>query len=187
VRRAAQVATGAESETAVKIVALGAGAGAPPLGMVAAVDELARATFAEEAFSLIAELERPWTRVWVAEAPTPGPRGAAGFAIAWHVADELHVLNVATDESVRRRGVATAIMSEALHYARVQHVRIVLLEVRRSNRPALRLYRKLGFTAMGVRPGYYGDNGEDAIEMVLALDPQTGAVLPGKDEIRIEP
>jgi ribosomal-protein-alanine N-acetyltransferase len=58
--------------------------------------------------------------------------------------------------------------------------------VRRSNRPALRLYRGLGFTAMGVRPGYYGDNGEDAVEMVLALDPTTGSIQPGRDEIRLD-
>ena len=74
------------------------------------------------------------------------------FLIAWHVADELHVLNVATALHMRRRGVATAIMNEALAYARQSRVRIVLLEVRRSNRAAIRLYRTLGFSAMGLRP-----------------------------------
>jgi ribosomal-protein-alanine N-acetyltransferase len=37
-----------------------------------------------------------------------------------------------------------------------------------------------------VRPGYYADNGEDAIEMVLEIDPETGRVVPGRDEIRID-
>jgi ribosomal-protein-alanine N-acetyltransferase len=62
--------------------------------------------------------------------------------------------------------------------------RLVLLEVRRTNRPAMRLYRSLGFTAIGVRRRYYGD-GEDAIEMVLVLDPVTGTVQQGRDEVEL--
>ena len=58
--------------------------------------------------------------------------------------------------------------------------------VRRSNRAAIKLYRGLGFTALGVRPQYYADNDEDAIEMILALDPESGRILPGRDEIRID-
>jgi ribosomal-protein-alanine N-acetyltransferase len=110
----------------------------------------------------------------------------AGFLVAWHVADELHVLNVAIAPPMRRRGLARALMDEALAYAAAEHVRIVLLEVRRSNRPAIKLYRAFGFTALGVRPGYYADNNEDAIEMILALDPESGRALPGRDEIRID-
>ena len=51
---------------------------------------------------------------------------------------------------------------------------------------AIKLYRGLGFTALGVRPGYYADNDEDAIEMILALDPESGRAAPGRDEIRID-
>ena len=39
---------------------------------------------------------------------------------------------------------------------------------------------------LGVRVGYYSDNNEDAVEMMLALDPSTGRALPGRDEIRID-
>lgn len=146
------------------------------------VDQIAVASFESPQFSAREELLRPWTRCWVAREG----RSALAFLIAWHVADELHVLNVATLPSARRRGIATALMRTSLGYAQAQRVRIVLLEVRRSNRPALRLYRGLGFTVMGVRPGYYGDNGEDAVEMVLALDPATGSIHPGRDEIHLD-
>jgi hypothetical protein len=37
---------------------------------------------------------------------------------------------------------------------------------------------------MGVRRGYYSD-GEDAIEMMLTLHPETGAARPGRDEVEL--
>jgi ribosomal-protein-alanine N-acetyltransferase len=150
---------------------------------LAQIDAIAAAASMDHGFSAREELSRPWARVWVAAAPTSE---RVGVLVAWHVADEVHVLDVATSPPFRRRGIGTALMQVALDYAAAEHVRIVLLEVRRSNRDAIRIYRRLGFTAMGVRPGYYADNGEDAIEMILALDPVTGVALPGKDEIRVD-
>lgn len=150
---------------------------------LAAGEAIARECF-HDGFSAREELGRPWARLWAARM-TDG-EDPIGFLVAWHVADELHVLNIATLPAMRRRGVARALMDEALAYATAHRVRILILEVRRSNRPAIKLYRGLGFTALGVRPGYYSDNGEDAIEMMLGLDPDTGRVLPGKDEIRLD-
>jgi ribosomal-protein-alanine N-acetyltransferase len=45
----------------------------------------------------------------------------------------------------------------------------VTLEVRRSNGDATRLYRRFGFRAVGVRHGYYSEDQEDAIVMLLDL------------------
>ena len=39
---------------------------------------------------------------------------------------------------------------------------------------------------MGLRPEYYADTNEDAVEMALTLDPATGAPVSTKDEVRIE-
>jgi len=64
-------------------------------------------------------------------------------------------------------------------------VKHVLLEVRRSNVAAIALYRAFGFFAMGVRARYYPDD-EDAVEMVLLLDPATGATVAHEDEVRLE-
>ena len=162
------------------------------------IDSIAETSFTSYGFSVEEELSRPWSRVWIAladlrseedqgagNATTP-TLSAVGFLVSWHVADEVHILNIATSPPVRRRGVGSALMRESIEYARAHRVRIVLLEVRRSNRAAIRLYRTLGFTAMGLRPGYYSDNGEDALEMVLGIDPTTGELLPGRDEIRID-
>ena len=43
----------------------------------------------------------------------------------------------------------------------------VTLEVRAGNVGAKELYRKWGFIEVGLRKGYYHDNGEDAILMTL--------------------
>ena len=76
-------------------------------------------------------------------------------------------------------------MNRLMDYATEVGARLILLEVRRSNLPAISLYRALGFYAMGVRRAYYADNQEDAVEMMLHLDPQSGEVLPGQDEIKL--
>jgi ribosomal-protein-alanine N-acetyltransferase len=129
-----------------------------------------------------AELERPWARFWVARA-VPGAAPVA-FMLAWVVADELHLHHIATDPAHRRKGAARALVSALLAHGASVQTRLVLLEVRRSNRPAIRLYRGFGFTAMGLRRDYYAD-GEDAIEMRLTLDPKTGRVVPGQDEVAL--
>jgi ribosomal-protein-alanine N-acetyltransferase len=129
------------------------------------LEAIAREAFAGPTFSPAGELDRPWARVWMA-----AREGApVGFLVAWHVVDELHVLNVATAMSERRRGVGSRLVDEALAYAKAQSVRLVLLEVRRSNEPAIRLYEKHGFVLAGVREKYYSDNDEDALEMTLTL------------------
>ncbi|HPB94278.1 MAG TPA: hypothetical protein PKW66_00100, partial [Polyangiaceae bacterium] len=70
-------------------------------------------------------------------------------------------------------------------WAGQHHVQSVLLEVRRSNLAALRLYRSFGFFLRGLRKEYYGD-GEDAVEMGLVLDPKTGDIVASRDEVRLE-
>src|SRR5580704_5144625 len=76
---------------------------------------------------LRAELQRPWARSWVArEAEEP-----VAFLVCWHVADELHVLNVATRPDRRRRGIARTLMDHLVAFGREARVKHVLLEVRR--------------------------------------------------------
>jgi [ribosomal protein S18]-alanine N-acetyltransferase len=137
-----------------------------------ALSALARAAFSGPSFSPVDELDKPWARVWVARLAREGEAARPiGFLVAWHVVDELHVLNVATAEEARRRGVGSMLVREALAYAAAHGVRLVLLEVRRSNEPAIRLYEKHAFTVSNVREKYYSDNDEDALEMTLTLGP----------------
>lgn len=111
------------------------------------------------AHDLHAELSRTWARLWVFSAPSP-----VGFLLIWHVADELHVHNVAVHPEHRRRGIASALLQEAERYAREYGVARAWLEVRKGNLAAVSLYQRHGYQVVGERAGYYSD-GEDALEM----------------------
>lgn len=88
----------------------------------------------------------------------------AGFVIAWLVVDELHILNVAVDPSLRRRGLARLLLGELLDRAQRCGMSLATLEVRVGNEAAIRLYEGLGFRTIGLRRRYYAD-GEDALVM----------------------
>jgi ribosomal-protein-alanine N-acetyltransferase len=145
-----------------------------------AVSEIAR--LAALSVDVQAERERPWALMWLARAESD--TAPVAFLLAWAVADELHLIHIATRPEHRRKGAGSALMRTLVDYAVEHRSRLVLLEVRRTNRPAIRLYRSLGFSAIGVRRRYYAD-GEDAIEMMLGLDPSTGIVQQRHDEVEL--
>jgi len=100
-------------------------------------------------------------------------RHVVGYLCLWEVADELHITNLAVHPRFRRRGVARSLLGEVLAEARRDGRRVVVLEVRPSNREARGLYESFGFRVIGRRRGYYYDTGEDALVMEAQLG--TGA------------
>ncbi len=115
------------------------------------------------------ELTHEWSTIFLAEEPSEAGKQLAGFLIFWLVHDEVHILNVATTPEYRRRGVARFLLEHSLARGRQHRCALATLEVRRSNVGAIGLYESFGFKAVGVRPNYYVDEGEDAIVMVLDL------------------
>jgi [ribosomal protein S18]-alanine N-acetyltransferase len=93
------------------------------------------------------------------------------FANYWHIGDELQLMNVATLPELQKRGHGSALLVDLLQHARERQVKLVTLEVRRSNDAARSLYVTFGFRELGIRQRYYSDNGEDAIVMHLSLRP----------------
>jgi len=76
-----------------------------------------------------------------------------------------HVISIAVLPPYRRRGIATALMMEALaRMVERYRARECYLEVRVSNTPAISLYEKLGFKKTDRIKGYYRDR-EDAYVM----------------------
>ncbi|MDD9937135.1 MAG: ribosomal protein S18-alanine N-acetyltransferase [Myxococcales bacterium] len=119
------------------------------------VDELAR------------ELERPHATMRVLRPFSGAP--VVAFLNHWRLGNEIQIMNVATDPGHRRRGYGSALIRDAERVARRQGLSAVTLEVRASNAGAIGLYERGGYRPVGVRQGYYSDNGEDALVMVLTL------------------
>ncbi len=74
------------------------------------------------------------------------------------------IANIAVEKSRRGQGVGTRLMQTMEERAKSLGAERCLLEVRRSNAPALALYARLGYEPYGVRAKYYPD-GEDAVLM----------------------
>lgn len=84
--------------------------------------------------------------------------------------DEGEITNVAVAESVRKKGIGSAIVHEILCRAAGQGIRKVFLEVRQSNLSARRLYEKSGFVDCGTRKNFYQRPREDAVVMCADLE-----------------
>lgn len=115
------------------------------------------------------EMGHAWSTILLAVEEDAAGERILGFIVFWLVHDEVHVLNIAVAMEARRRGIGRALMEEAAALGRRRSAAIATLEVRRSNTPAIELYRALGYRQVGIRPNYYTDEGEDAIVMILDL------------------
>lgn len=88
-----------------------------------------------------------------------------GYLMARDQAETWHVLNVCVAPEARGAGLGARLVRELFARTEDRAGRGYTLEVRTSNATAIRLYERLGFVGEGVRPGYYSDNGEDALIM----------------------
>ena len=83
-----------------------------------------------------------------------------GYVGSQTVLEEADMMNIAVEESCRRRGIARALVEELV---RQLPAHCLTLEVRASNAPAIGLYESMGFTQIGVRKNYYRKPREDAL------------------------
>ena len=93
-----------------------------------------------------------------------------GYCILHESGDEGEIFKIAVRESSRRRGIADMLMSSAVEHAKKRGLTQIFLEVRESNAPAIALYEKSGFAALGKRKKYYIAPVEDAVVMSKQLE-----------------
>lgn len=104
-------------------------------------------------------------RLFVAEA-----NGAViGFAVGKIAGDLAELESVAVDLRMRRGGVGRALCEAVIEWCREKRATALELEVRAGSVGAIRLYRGLGFIAVGVRSRYYSGPVDDAVLMRLDL------------------
>ncbi|MDP1552309.1 MAG: ribosomal protein S18-alanine N-acetyltransferase [Methanobacteriaceae archaeon] len=87
------------------------------------------------------------------------------YAGTWIVHGEAHITNIAVHPRERGKHFGDALSLQLLQGVAKRGVDRATLEVRVSNEVAQKMYRKLGFIPVGIRPGYYTDTCEDALIM----------------------
>lgn len=109
------------------------------------------------------------SRQWVALEAQPGEADGriVGAIVTWLVGDEVHIATLSVDPERRRQKIGSQLVCAALRNAVASGARAATLEVRAGNAAAQRLYARFGFQVVGRRPGYYLDNGEDALLLTL--------------------
>lgn len=128
----------------------------------------------KECFSL------PWTReqlekqldedryVFLAAEDETG--AAVGYVGLMYVLDEGYISNVAVTPTRRREGIADMLLSELYEKAREKKLSFLTLEARLGNTAAQSLYKKHGYTQVGLRRNFYDKPREDAVLMTCYLN-----------------
>ena len=134
--------------------------------------------------SKVLEIERnsypyPWTRMifsdclhagyscWVAER-----NGVVeGYGVVTVAAGESHLLNICIRPESTRQGIGAKLLRHLVHVARRHDADVIFLEVRPSNKGAIKLYQNEGFNELGRRRDYYptAQGREDALIFARTL------------------
>ena len=96
-----------------------------------------------------------------------------GYIGMWFVMDECHITNIAVHSEYRKNKIATRLINEMLNLCKEHKTNYIMLEVRESNIPAIKLYSSFGFTEEVIRKDYYKNpdgTREDAIVMSKELN-----------------
>lgn len=110
---------------------------------------------------------------------TAGDR-VVGYIVAWFIAGDGEIGNIAVDDAFRGQGIGGRLLDAALEAARARGVEAVYLEVRESNAAAQRMYAHRGFSHVGRRRRYYRRPEEDALILRLVLPSEEGVERTGR-------
>jgi ribosomal-protein-alanine N-acetyltransferase len=94
----------------------------------------------------------------------------AGFVIFHVLASVSEVYNIAVETGYARSGIGKQLMAATIEESRCRNAAKVVLEVRKSNGPAINFYVNFGFRIVGERTNYYSNPIEDAYVMERETD-----------------
>jgi ribosomal-protein-alanine N-acetyltransferase len=103
--------------------------------------------------------------------------GIVGYFVAMPGVDEMHLLNLTVAPPWQRQGLARRLLDSLEERCRDAALSMLWLEVRASNERARLLYRRRGFSEVGLRRGYYpAPQGmrEDAVVMSTPVPAEDG-------------
>ena len=88
-----------------------------------------------------------------------------GYYIISTIADETEIITIAVCSKFRRQNCGRFMLTDIVKETLLKKSKFIFLEARKSNMPALNLYKAFGFKEIGLRKNYYID--EDAIILRL--------------------
>lgn len=86
--------------------------------------------------------------------------------------DEGYINNIAITKDYRNKGIGKMLLKTLIRAAENKKASFLTLEVRKSNTPAISLYKSLGFQEVGERKNFYCNPTEDALLLTLFLGEQ---------------
>ena len=145
------------------------------------VVEVTQQNLIEECFALhIISQPFPWSSKTFHDMSTPpyqilaavAEQGVIGYVVLLCVLDEMTVMDIAVVPQQKQKGIASLLMDAAIKYSHQSKMTRLMLEVRASNLPAIKLYEKYGFKNIAIRKNYYKQKQlptqrEDALIMQL--------------------
>ena len=90
-----------------------------------------------------------------------------GFISMYCATDEGYICNIAVEKSYRKCGIGTSLMNEIITFSKDKDLKFLTLEVRESNTNAIKFYKKLNFTNLGIRKNFYSNPAENSVIMTL--------------------
>ena len=93
----------------------------------------------------------------------------SGFIGSWRVADQIQIIDFIVTPEFRKLRIGWLLLASLIKEAELIESKLITLEVRASNNPAINLYKNFGFKICGSRKNYYSNKTEDAILMNLDL------------------
>ena len=85
-----------------------------------------------------------------------------GYIGISYVLDSADIISIVVHKDYTQKGIATLLLQEIFAFTKENNIQKIMLEVRKSNITAQKLYEKHGFKQIAIRNNYY-DNTEDAL------------------------
>jgi ribosomal-protein-alanine N-acetyltransferase len=93
-----------------------------------------------------------------------------GIIVFRTMADEAEILNLVVASGVRRQGIGSRLLEEAIRTSKAERAQKIFLEVRESNEPARSFYVRRRFIEAGRRREYYREPVEDALVLFRKIE-----------------
>lgn len=86
-----------------------------------------------------------------------------GYLACSLVFDNMDILSIVIKKDYQKKGLASYLLDYIIELANKNGISSILLEVRKSNIPAIKLYEKFNFKNISTRKNYYNFPTEDAL------------------------